>query len=131
MFESTEKVGMENNQIDLACSRNNVAGDVVWETVHSNNTVIDTIYRSGTSDDPIDGYEIIGNGNDFDLRINISQTTAILTRCTVSQDGFATVFGTAMVYCIGKYLFYYILRVYSNPKFANRSKNLIWWKSYF
>lgn len=110
VFSGTDLAGLEGDTSTLSCKRYNPEGNVIWDTINTNGVLVDTIYDSATGDDPIEGYELVGGDeNDFSLSITISETHAILTRCTIKEDGKDTVSSSAMVYLIGKSNIRYIL----------------------
>ena len=112
-FSPQELVGMADQTVDLECQRSSNGGKVLWETILKNGDPVMTIYDSDEGGNAADDYEIISdNGNEFNLRITVKQSTAILTRCTVTEDGLADVSSTAMIYFVGKFtvaIFYRVL----------------------
>ena len=97
-------MGFLNATVDLACRRNTDDGLVLWNTIDADGTQVSIIYNSDEDDDDVrlPGYELIGNGNTFDLRITFSLETAMLTRCTVSGTDLNEVKSTAMIYALGR-----------------------------
>ena len=104
VFPPQEQIELVGQTIDLTCRRNNAPGHVIWETVNPDGEQIELIFDSDDSADPIPGYELVGgDSNIFDLRIDVTVQNALLTRCTVTEDGLGDASSTAMIYALGEH----------------------------
>ena len=85
-----------------SCARNAIDGQLLWHTIDVDGTVVQTLYDTAVGDPLPQGYNFVNEGDDlvFDLEVTVSKTTAILTRCTVTEEGKDTVSATAMFYLI-------------------------------
>ena len=95
--------GLEGTTTMLTCTRDGNGGRVVWETLDNDGKTVMTIYDSedGTEPAPETGYEMNIEGNDFGITITYSQTTAIMTRCSITEEAKLNVDSSAMIYLIG------------------------------
>ena len=105
VFAPVDFAGVAGETTDWACERLTTDALVLWEQVNEHR-VVDTIYDSNNPGVIMDGYELIDDPDSlvFRIIITVSPATAIMTRCTVSEEGKTTLSSSAMIYEIGMLL---------------------------
>ena len=104
MFTERDYVGLAGSFVDLTCIRMEEEARVIWETVDIDGEQVTLIYDSQVGTTPSDGYDLInvgGDSNDFTLQITMSQSTAMLTRCSISYNIMSELSATSMLFMIG------------------------------
>ena len=101
-FTPADKVGFLDDHVTLTCTRNTGDGVVIFDTHDEAGDQLDLLYDSTDPDpEPVPGYAMEVNGDNFILTITINAETSKLTRCNITDTDTEDVTATAMIYMIG------------------------------
>ena len=107
VFEPIDFAGYENNTVEWAATRASEDVHVVWEQVNEGGVVATIFDTDNEPESILDGYTLLTYEDEpleLGIQITVSQSTAIMTRVTISEQGSQTISSSAMVYMIGECL---------------------------
>ena len=107
VFEPIDFAGPEGSTVEWEATRVSEDVHVVWEQVNEGGVEAIIFDTDNEPESILDGYTLLTYGTEpleLGIQITVSQSTAIMTRVTISEPGNQTISSSAMVYMIGECL---------------------------